>query len=175
MSRYAIITNGIVTNIVTQNIAPPDDFYFVVTDTAQIGWMYDEVNFIAPTSSITIPSKSQIWEKIKQKRDDLQLNGGVKVGLNWFLTTERAVGEYTALALISTGLPDTTILRAGWRTMNGSLIDMTPLLVKQILTAGFTQIAAIDTISQNHKAAMELSSTPETYDFSAGWPEVYIP
>lgn len=115
------------------------------------------------------------WLLIKAKRDDLQLNGGVKVGLNWFLTTDRAVGEYTSLALISTGLPDTTILRAGWRTMNGVLIDMTPLLVKQILSAGFTQIAAIDTVSQNHKAAMELSATPEAYDFSAGWPVVYIP
>lgn len=115
------------------------------------------------------------WINIKSKRDDLQLNGGVKVGTNWFLTTDRAVGEYTALALIATGLPDTTVLRAGWRTMNGVLIDMTPLLVKQILTAGFTQIAAIDTVAQNHKSAMELSATPETYDFSTGWPLVYIP
>jgi len=119
--------------------------------------------------------KDEKWSQIKSKRDDLQLNGGVKVGLNWFLTTERAVGEYTVLAVRSTSLPTNTVLRAGWRTMNGTLVDMTPALVAQILDAGFAQIAAIDTVSQNHKAAMELSATPETYDFSAGWPEVYIP
>jgi hypothetical protein len=131
-----------------------------------------EVAAYLPSLSVR---QAERWELIKKYRDNLQLNGGVKVGTNWFLTTERAVGEYTVLAVKSqrSNLPDATILRAGWRTMNGALVDMTPGLIAQILDAGFAQIAAIDTVSQSHKTAMEQSATPETYDYSAGWPVVF--
>lgn len=115
------------------------------------------------------------WEQIKQKRDQLRFTGGVKVGTNWFLSTQQATGEYAALLAAYGSLPDTTVLRAGWRTMNGVLIDMTPALCKSILIAGIAQIAAIDDVAQAHKASMELSLTPDTYNFSAGWPVVYVP
>lgn len=131
------------------------------------------------SSAVYIPAlaerRIERWELIKAYRDDLRFNGGVKVGTNWFYSTGQATGEYNTLLLLSAGIPDTTVLRAGWRTMNGALVDMTPALVKQILTAGFAQVAAIDDVSQSHKAAMEQSATPETYDFSAGWPVVYVP
>jgi|GEM_PF-3479412 len=113
----------------------------------------------------------QVWERIKTERDRLRFNGGVKVNDHWFLSTAIAAGEYNSLALISVGLPDQTVLRKEWRTMDGTTVDMTPLLVKQILTAGFAQIAAIDDAAQVHKALMEASANPESYDFSSGWPQ----
>ena len=150
------------------------DGYYEFTDTAPAIW-YTHLTPCALRVPPLITRQAERWALIKAHRDNLQLNGGVKVGTNWFSTTERAVGEYTVLAVRSAGLPDATILRAGWRTMNGPLVDMTVLLIKQILDAGFTQIAAIDNVSQNHKASMLLSATPETYDFSTGWPVVYVP
>jgi hypothetical protein len=115
-----------------------------------------------------------IWEKIKQKRDKLRFEGGVKVGANWYKSTQIAIGEYNALLLLYGTLPDTTVLRAAWRTMNGALIDMTPALCRAILMAGVAQVAAIDDVSQAHKAAMEANATPEIYDYSTGWPITYL-
>lgn len=113
------------------------------------------------------------WEEIKAERDRRRFDGGVKVSDHWFLTTTIATCEYNTLLLMSSGLPDTTVLRAGWRTIDGATIDMTPALVKQILFAGFAQVAAIDDAALAHKAAMEASADPSAYDYSTDWPEIY--
>jgi hypothetical protein len=117
---------------------------------------------------------SVVWERIKVERDRRRLEGGVKVSQHWFLSHDRAVGEYTALATIGAALPDSYVLRAGWRTMaQGVTVDMTPALVRQILQAGFATLAAIDDAAQAHRAAMEASSDPAGYDFSTGWPPAF--
>lgn len=109
---------------------------------------------------------------IKAERDKRRFEGGVKVGELWFLSTAVAMAEYTALAVISSGLPGDTVLRSTWRTMTpGVVVDMTPNLVRQILSAGFAAVAAIDDASQTHINAMTLSADPAAYDYSAGWPE----
>jgi hypothetical protein len=114
------------------------------------------------------------WSSIKAERDRRRFDGGVKVGVNWFLSNQVAIGEYNTLLAISNGMPDETILRSGWRTMkDGVIVDMTVGLVKQILTAGVAHVAAIDDASQAHKAALEASGAPETYDYSTGWPLIY--
>lgn len=113
------------------------------------------------------------WEAIKAERDRLRFNGGVKVGAHWFLTTAIATSEYNSILLMSVGLPDTTILRSGWRTMDGAVVDMTPSLARQILSAGFARLVAIDDAAQAHKAALEASNAPIDYDFSTGWPAVF--
>jgi hypothetical protein len=128
-----------------------------------------------PAPKSLIDRQAERWELIKKHRDDLRFNGGVKVGQNWYLSTQLATSEYNALLALYGAMPDTTVLRAAWRAMNGALIDMTPLLVRQILTSGVAQVMAIDDVSQAHKTAMEQSATPETYDYSAGWPEIYVP
>lgn len=120
---------------------------------------------------VTPPSKEEIWAKIKAKRDFLTLEGGCKVGEHWFLSTERARGEYTSMVIVTSGAPPSYVIVPNWRTMkDGVVVDMTVSLVKQILTAGLTQAAAIDIATQGHRAAMEASETPWTYDFSQGWP-----
>lgn len=127
----------------------------------------------APVPSLG-DQQAQMWENIKAKRDELRFDGGVEVGANWFLSTAQAVSEYTALSIIGAGAPGSTVLRAGWRTMvDGVTVDMTPDLVKQILSAGFTQVAAIDDASLKHKAAMEAAPDPMVYDFSGGWPATF--
>ena len=113
------------------------------------------------------------WEKIKAKRDRLRFDGGVLVGGHWFLTTAQATSEYNSLVLIGASLPDHSVLRADWRTMDDTLVDMTPSLARSIIAAGFSQIAAIDDAAQSHKAALKIAADPANYDFSTGWPPVF--
>lgn len=119
------------------------------------------------------PTVQGMWERIKQERDRLRFDGGVKVGAYWFKSTKLATSEYNSIVQISSGIPDTTVLRAGWRTMDGTTVDMTPALAKQILTAGFAQVAAIDDVAQAHMAAVEKVADPAAYDFSTGWPATF--
>lgn len=128
----------------------------------------------SPTSGVTADEERALkWEAIKLERDRRRFDGGVKVGDHWYLSTAIATSEYNSLILISAGLPEHTVLRAGWRTMDGAAVDMTPALVKQIIVAGFAQVAAIDDASQAHKAAMLAAAAPADYDFSQGWPQTY--
>lgn len=114
-----------------------------------------------------------IWDAIRGERDRRRFDGGVQVGQHWYLSNSVATGEYSVLLQISAGLPDTTVLRQNWRTMDGGLVDMTPALARQIINAGFARVAEIDDAAQAHKAAMEASGDPASYDYSAGWPQTY--
>lgn len=117
--------------------------------------------------------KADVFFRVKAERDRRRFNGGVKVGVLWFKSDQLATGEYTALALIGAPLPEATVLRAGWRTMGGGTIDMTPLLVRQILAAGLAAVAAIDDVAQAHMTALATCEDPAAYDFSSGWPPVF--
>lgn len=118
-------------------------------------------------------AQAAIWESIKAERDRRQLEGGVEVDGHWYLSTDRATGEYNSLINASQGMSSDTILRAGWRTMDGAQVDMTPVLAGQILIAGIAQRCAIDDAAIAHKVAVEASADPAAYDFSAGWPAIF--
>lgn len=132
-----------------------------------------DVNGYPILSDPTKPGLEQFLERLKTERDRRQLEGGVKVGDHWYLSTERATGEYNSLINASQGMPEDTVLRSGWRTMSGATVDMTPLLARQILLAGIQQRCAIDDAALAHKAAMEACADPASYDFSTGWPPVF--
>lgn len=137
-------------------------------------------NHLREDGSVDSPPKPRaqtnlvVWDLIKARRDLRRFDGGVKVGDYWFRSDSQASGEYTALALLGAGLPDTTVLRAAWRTMEeGKVVDMTPRLVKQILTAGFAAVAANDDAALAHKAALEACDDPSEYKYATGWPKVF--
>jgi hypothetical protein len=134
-------------------------------------WLDDDHPDLHPSRVVAISNQ---WTSIKAERDRRRFNGGVKVGEHWFLSTSIATSEYNTLLLLSSGLDNATVLRAAWRTMDGAKVDMTPALVKQILTSGFASVAAIDDAALAHKAAMESSNDPAAYDFSSGWPDIFL-
>ena len=117
--------------------------------------------------------RSTMWGRIKAERDRRRFEGGVKVGDHWYLSTAVAMSEYNSLTLLSTGRPDNTVLRSGWRTMDGAKVDMTAGLVRQILLAGFATVAANDDAAEAHKAALVACDDPALYDFSFGWPSIF--
>jgi hypothetical protein len=115
-----------------------------------------------------------LWGAIKAERDRRRFEGGVWAAGCWFKSDNQAVGEYTAMAMLGTSVPGTTVLRQAWRTMApDTVIPMTPNLAKQILFAGFTSLGAIDDAALAHLAALQSSDNPSTYDFSSGWPAAY--
>jgi len=125
------------------------------------------------------PSNSDLWNRIKSKRDTVLL-GGVKVGTKWYHTDDASRIKYLALLkmaeqALTAGAVGTTVLQYGgvdikWKTMDGTFINMTVQRAQDVFNAvsglDFTAFAAAET----HKAAMEIAADPAAYDFSAGWP-----
>lgn len=114
-------------------------------------------------------AKAIKWEAIKTERDHRSENGGYKVGTKWFHSDQKSRGQQLGLVLLGANIP------AGlqWKTMDGTFVTMTQQLAGQILAAGAASDQAIFAAAETHKAAMEASADPATYDFSAGWPNVF--
>lgn len=133
---------------------------------------------VSEADALRKPKKTsaQVWEEIKAKRDLLQLEGGAPLDGHWLLSNDRAVTEYNSViaAASAIGASETTVIRQGWRTMDGATVDMTPGLARQILASGFQQRCAIDDAAQAHRVAMEACADPSSYDFSSGWPVTFL-
>jgi hypothetical protein len=57
MTRYAVIENNIVTNVILANEPPQGEELWVATEVAGPGWGYDDGVFIAPVYEPAIPSR----------------------------------------------------------------------------------------------------------------------
>lgn len=68
MPNYAIIENGVVVNIIVANsfYTPPAGQLAIQSDTAQIGWVYENNEFIAPND--VPPSKSVLMSYASDKQ-----------------------------------------------------------------------------------------------------------
>ncbi len=110
---------------------------------------------------------------IKVMRDERTQNGGFHVTVDgvkkWFHSDTRSRAQQLALAQAGTAMPEDL----QWKTMDGSFVTMTADLAQQIVTHAITQESAIYLVAENHLTALIASSTPETYDYSTGWPLIY--
>jgi hypothetical protein len=57
-----------------------------------------------------------------------------------------------------------------WKTMTETFVQMTPALAAGIFQATGAQDMGIFARAEYHRAMMNASSNPSTYDYSAGWP-----
>jgi len=115
------------------------------------------------------PTAAQVWERIKTERDRRTVQGGSKVGTKWFHSDQKSRSQQLGLVLLGANIP------AGlqWKTMDGSFVTMTQQLAGQILVAGAANDQAIFAAAEIHKAAMEASADPASYNFSCGWGKVF--
>ena len=60
-----------------------------------------------------------------------------------------------------------------WKTLDNGYVSMTQALAGQIFAAGSAQDSALFTKAAEHKAAIDASSTPDSYNWKTGWPETY--
>ena len=119
----------------------------------QIGATWDGSTFTNPVNPNV---KVDAWSGIKAERDRRKA-GGVKVGAKWFHSDDGS--------RIQANLQ--------WKTMDGSFIAMTQTLASQVFQAVAASDQAIFTVAEQHKAAMEASADPASYDYSGGWPKIY--
>lgn len=123
--------------------------------------------------------KSDQWADIQSVRDRLAM-GGVSVGTKWFHTDQDSRIKYLGLKdrardILSSGggMTDNIIILdhpVAWKTMDGSFIDITAQLAFDIVAAVGDLDAQLFALGEMHKAALEVSADPASYDFTSGWP-----
>jgi hypothetical protein len=115
-----------------------------------------------PASTIKI----LIWNRIKAERDRRIDQSGYKVALKWFHSDHKSRCQQLGLVLLGANVP------AGlqWKTMDGSFVLMSQQLAAQILVAMIGSDQAIFAAAEAHRAKMEDSADPDSYDLSTNWP-----
>lgn len=137
----------------------------------KIGDLVDGESFTPPQVDLAI-LQAEMWEKIKAERS-LRMSGGFRVEVSagvykWYHSDPPSRLQQLGLLMAGDALP-----AIPWKTMDGTFETMTPTIVNQIFQAGFTLDTTLFTVAEQHKAAMEQSTDPLSYNYSTGWPEHY--
>lgn len=106
------------------------------------------------------------WEAIKTERDRRTQQGGYKVGPHWFHSDTFSRTQQLGLVMMGANMPP----GVKWKTLSGDMVDMTPALAQAIFAAAAASDVTIYAAAEAHRLAMLASETPETYDFTGGWP-----
>ncbi len=112
--------------------------------------------------------RRNMWRDIQADRD-LRKASGVKVGTNWYHSDDTSRIQQIGLVMFGANMPPGIM----WKTMQGTFVQMTPTLATQIFQSIAGQDQAIFARAEQHRAAMNASATPETYDYSGGWPQTF--
>ena len=177
METTAILdSNNVVINII---MADPTDVPGSVDGYGgAIGDTWDGVRFLRPEVPLTpLPERqTAAWERIKHERDRRKF-AGVKVGPDWFHCDTGSRGQWERMVnrVNAQALADSAGYTIGgqpvpWKTMLGNFVVLTAGKIRAVVDAVELQEAMIFGRAEAHRVAMEASSTPETYDFSGGWP-----
>lgn len=145
-----------------EKITAPPDF-----DASRMGEYVYADGVLSPTT------QELVWERIKAHRDYLSENGGYKVSVGgvdkWFHSDAKSKTQQLSLVLLGANANAVP----AWKTMDGTKVTMSQNLAGQIFGAAVVQDGALFAQAEAHRAAMVASDTPETYDFSGGWPATF--
>ena len=114
------------------------------------------------------PTAAEVWDRIKARRDAAKA-GGVKVGDKWFHSDADSRIQQIGLVMMGANIP----ANMQWKTMSGAFVTMAPALAEQIVAATAAHDQAAFAVAEQHRIAMEASTDPAAYDYSAGWPAAY--
>lgn len=126
--------------------------------------------------------KAEKIEQIKSVRDRLTLNGGHKIGENWYHSNEISLIQQLALngiadKMVAAGAPDSTaIIATPWKTLSGAYVTLTVGIAKSFIQSALTQQSALFSAAQNKINEVNALATIESvnvYDINAGFPAVY--
>ena len=107
------------------------------------------------------------WTAIKAIRDDKIINGGYKVGSNWFHSDLLSRSQQTALVIMAANIPTDL----NWKTMDGTFITMTQTVAADIFAAASDQALFIHV--EALRAQVNAAEDPYSVDIYAGQPESY--
>ena len=95
---------------------------------------------------------------------------GVKVGAHWYHSDADSRIQQISLFVMGASVPPIP-----WKTLTTTplpvFVTMTQTIAAGIFQNTAASDAAIFAAAEAHRVAMEASNSPESYDFSAGWPE----
>ncbi|MEW6612717.1 MAG: DUF4376 domain-containing protein [Pseudomonadota bacterium] len=155
-------------------------------------WMVDIVSLKLiqnPSYSTEMPideAKQMMWSQIKAERDRRKAGGfKVKVGGvdKWFHSDADSRIQHLGLKdkardlLAAGGAMTDKISILGqpvkWKTMDGTFVEVTAQVAFDIVAAAGDLDAQLFAAAETHRAAMEASPDPASYDFSTGWPATF--
>ena len=125
-----------------------------------------------------IRAQAAVWEKVKSERDR-RSEAGCQVAGNWFHNDLKSRTQWERMANRATTLEDADPYlvdgeQVAWKTMSSAFVPLTAGLIRQVVDAVEAQEVAIFKAAETHRAAMEASNDPASYDFSAGWPASFV-
>ena len=115
------------------------------------------------------PTAAEICKNIKAIRDYKTQNGGYRVGTKWYHSDTFSRTQQLGLRLEGDNLA-TGIM---WKTMDGSFVEMTPLLAQQIFSAAVAQDTALFSHAEYLQTLVNVSPEPWSIDITLGWPETF--
>lgn len=172
MTNYARIENNRVVELfstdgdISKMFHPDIAWVEVGSQSITIGWSFADGVFSQPAHESSESIKAAKWDAIKAERDRRTDQGGYKVGTKWFHSDQKSRSQQLGLVLLGANIPP----NLQWKTMDGSFVAMTQALAQQILESCAASDQAIFAVAEAHKAEMESSADPASYDFSCGWP-----
>ena len=142
-----------------------------VRETAPVGGVQQWEVYALPAEEATAnqaAARAAKWEAIKAERDRRKVLG-VKVGNHWYHSD--ADSRIQQISLFVMGA---SVLPIPWKTLTTTpppvFVTMTQTIAAGIFQNTAASDAAIFAAAETHRIAMEASPTPETYDFTGGWP-----
>lgn len=117
-------------------------------------------------------ARKYVWEEIKTFRDSRNQNGGFKVGDLWFHSDTFSRSQYLGLVLLAER--DQIPENIQWKTMSGEFVLLTPELALSVFLTATQSDVTTFAAAEAHKAQLDLSEDPLNYDYSSGWPEIYV-
>lgn len=151
--------------------APPVDF----TEDKYTKIEQDDAPYVVYAERSLVNQQALRWSKIQQKRDTLNVTGGVQVAGKWFHTDPYSKTQFLGLARKA----DLVVAAAGdmnapfttvdgplsWKTRDGSFVLMTPALALQIFDAQDARDSVIFRTAEQKKV--------DTSDIESGWPQTF--
>ena len=153
--------------------APP-----VLAEAKGLVWVESPIVIAVPSLA---DAKTSKVADIKARRDYLTLNGGHKIGANWYHSNELSLIQQLVLdgmakQMAAAGAPDATPL-AGippWKTLNGPAVVLTVGIAKNFVMSAMVQQGMLFASAAAKIATIEgLASVElvESFDVTADWPE----
>lgn len=142
---------------------------------AVITWKTDE--------EIRSAAIARAWASIKAERDRRQQDGGFRVDGYWLHSdTDSRIQqmrlESRGKEILAVGGTESDPIIIGgtpvmWKTMTGEFVPITAGMAINIGVLAEETELQLFAVAEQHRQAMEQSESPESYDYSAGWPVAF--